>query len=442
MPHSVEEEIRELSSLFWSERDPEGRAFAPLADAHRRLGELSKALELVGEGLGRHAEFAPGHVVAGWVRRDRGETDAATEAFQAALALDAENAEALRGLEELAEAAAAEVVAAEVVAEEPAASGADAAASELEPIVGEAAGEAVEDGPVTRTMAELYARQGLHLRALRVYQQLLERDPHDEGLRELVAKLETGPGTVPARSPDAEVETLARDWAEGAGHVGEISTPFAWTPGGAANSGEQSERQPGRSVSEYFRGLLEWEPAVPGPEESGGATPAPAAETASPSESVGGEERAEPVAVQEPAEVGVAEELADPVDVAEPAETVAAFEPPLTAPPEPEAAPVPAPEPDAEPAPEETASLAPEHAASIDSLAPESIVSIDSLAPEPEAALLAPAAQPPDAAVDPGPGEVVPIGSLAPEVVEIASLAPDQSGPARDEFSSWLQRLR
>ena len=431
---------------------------------HRRLGEFSKALELVGEGLGRHPEFAPGHVVAGWVRRDQGETDAAAEAFRAALALDAENAEALGGLEELAEAVAAEPAAEEALAEETMASGGDAA-SEAEPIVGETTGDVVEDGPVTRTMAELYSRQGLHSRALKVYRQLLERDPNDEGLRELVAELESGSGVVPPRSPDAEVETLARDWAEGAGHVGEISTPFAWTPGLAASSEEPSDGQPGRAVSEYFRGLLEWERASPGPEESGLATPAPA-ETAPASEPVDGDEQ-EPIAMEEPAEVVVTEELADPVDeeepaellavgelagpgateelvepvdVAEPAETLAAFEPVPTAPPVEEALPVSAPEPDAEAAPEETALLAPEQAAAIESLAPENIVSIDSFAPELEAALLAPA-QPPDAGVDPGPGEVVPIGSLAPEVVEIASLAPDPSGPAPDEFSSWLQRL-
>jgi tetratricopeptide (TPR) repeat protein len=99
---SVEEEIRELRTLFWSERDPEGRAFAPLADAYRRQGDLGQALELLEDGLGRHSSFAPGHIVAAWVRRDRGEAEEADREFGLALALDEENAEALRGLGELA----------------------------------------------------------------------------------------------------------------------------------------------------------------------------------------------------------------------------------------------------------------------------------------------------------------------------------------------------
>src|SRR5688500_13654508 len=100
---SVEREIRELRALFWSERDPEGRAFAPLADAYRRMGDLDQALEVLTDGLDRHGDFAPGFVVAGWVRRARGEAELAAEAFRSALALDDENTEALLGLAEVAD---------------------------------------------------------------------------------------------------------------------------------------------------------------------------------------------------------------------------------------------------------------------------------------------------------------------------------------------------
>ena len=371
MDDSVDEEIRELRTLFWSERDPEGRAFAPLADAYRRQGDLDQALELLEDGLGRHSSFTPGHIVAAWVRRDRGEIDAAGDAFGAALALDEENAEALRGLGEIAvergdgatatvhyrkltelepddleivarlreiemsppvprmdpgmapaedavpafeaaepsqwqveqvdaasaipEAAHAtedfaledalpmEVVPTEVefeappapTVEDPEPTGAAPAEPEMD-----------DDGPITRTMADLYARQGLHERALRVYSRLLERAPGDPGLEERVsamaaaveaAEAEAAPSSWPTqpgqsdvpravekpgsrRPSDADVETLARDWAEGPRATGELSTPFAWT----AKATKPTEAAPPdevRPVREYFRSLLEWEPA-------------------------------------------------------------------------------------------------------------------------------------------------------------------------------------
>jgi tetratricopeptide (TPR) repeat protein len=95
---SVEKEIQELRSLFWSDRDPDGRAFAALADAHRKAGDFDQALELLTDGLARHPDFATGHVVAGWLHRARGDDVQAESAFRRVMALDPENISALRGL--------------------------------------------------------------------------------------------------------------------------------------------------------------------------------------------------------------------------------------------------------------------------------------------------------------------------------------------------------
>ena len=331
MADSLEKEIHELRSLFWSERDPDGRVFAPLADAYRRQGDLVQALELLRDGLDRHSDFAPALVVAGWVRRDRGEADAAREAFGAALELDEENAEALRGIGELAAArgdrAAAlesfqrlidlepddlEVVARlrEIERDEEGAHQVEAEAqvevdsvpsyepplvalsespATEEPITAEPDEVRSEDdeGPLTRTMADLYARQGLHHRALRVYRRLLEQAPDDAGLRERVeamaavvstapasgaddvdgalpqAEKPVGPDTggvpTPRRPTDDEMETLAQDWAEGPRETGDLSTPFAWT----AQHAQPAQAPSGLPVREYFRTLLDWEPAAP-----------------------------------------------------------------------------------------------------------------------------------------------------------------------------------
>lgn len=98
MTPRLEQEIRDLRSRFWSERDPQGRGFVPLADALRRAQELDEALEVVADGLARHPDFASAHLVHGWVQRDRGEEEEAEAAFRRVLEMDPENARALYGL--------------------------------------------------------------------------------------------------------------------------------------------------------------------------------------------------------------------------------------------------------------------------------------------------------------------------------------------------------
>ena len=407
MADSLEKEIHELRTLLGSERDPDGRVFAPLADAYRRQGDLVQALELLRDGLGRHSDFAPALVVAGWVRRDRGEADAAREAFGAALELDEENAEALRGIGEFAAARGdratalesfqrlidlepddLEIVARlhEIEGDEEGAPQAEAEADSVpsyepppvelseppatkEPITAEPDEVRSEDdeGPLTRTMADLYARQGLHHRALRVYRHLLEQVPDEAGLRERIdamaalvstapaadaadvdgalpqaekpAGLDTGGVPTPRRPTDAEMETLAQDWAEGPRETGDLSTPFAWT----VQHAQPAQAPSGLPVREYFRTLLDWEPAAPKQEAE--------------------------------------ERLVVPIE----------------------------------------------------SLAP-SAMPIASLAPEPTLEAGAPA----EATV--AGREVVPIDALAPDVVDIATLAPDPPGSGSDESGSQIKR--
>ena len=101
MPESLKQQIDRLQELYESELDPRGRAFVPLADAHRRLGDLGKALALIQEGLGTHPDFASAHLVLGWVHRSRQEPDDAIRSFERVLALDAENTVARTAIAEL-----------------------------------------------------------------------------------------------------------------------------------------------------------------------------------------------------------------------------------------------------------------------------------------------------------------------------------------------------
>ena len=101
MPESLKQQIDRLQELYESELDPGGRAFVPLADAHRRLGDLGKALALIQEGLGTHPDFASAHLVLGWVHRSRQEPDDAIRSFERVLELDAENTVARAAIAEL-----------------------------------------------------------------------------------------------------------------------------------------------------------------------------------------------------------------------------------------------------------------------------------------------------------------------------------------------------
>jgi tetratricopeptide (TPR) repeat protein len=101
---AIEQEIRILRALFWSERDPEGRAFVPLADAYLRDGDPDEALSLLREGLDRHPRFASAHLVAARAYRARGDGVAAEAALRRVLEFDPGNAVALRIKGEMAEA--------------------------------------------------------------------------------------------------------------------------------------------------------------------------------------------------------------------------------------------------------------------------------------------------------------------------------------------------
>ncbi len=100
MPEPLNQQIDRLRELYLSEMDPTGRAFVPLADTHRRSGELDRALEVLQEGLAVHPDFASAHVVGGWLHWDRHEGANAIRSFERVLELDAENRVALRALAE------------------------------------------------------------------------------------------------------------------------------------------------------------------------------------------------------------------------------------------------------------------------------------------------------------------------------------------------------
>ena len=94
-------EIEKLERRY--AENPDGRFFAPLADAYRKAGNLVRALELVRAGLGKHPDYLSAHIVLGRCLLDKGDDAEAEQTFRSVLELDAENIIALKSLAEISE---------------------------------------------------------------------------------------------------------------------------------------------------------------------------------------------------------------------------------------------------------------------------------------------------------------------------------------------------
>jgi tetratricopeptide (TPR) repeat protein len=94
-------EIEKLERRY--AENPDGRFFAPLADAYRKAGQVDRALELVRAGIGKHPDYLSAHIVLGRCLLDKGTDPEAAATFQSVLALDGENIIALKSLAEISE---------------------------------------------------------------------------------------------------------------------------------------------------------------------------------------------------------------------------------------------------------------------------------------------------------------------------------------------------
>jgi hypothetical protein len=94
-------EIEKLERRY--AENPQGLTFAPLAEVHRKNGEVQRALDLLGPGLALHPDYIPASIVLGRCHLDLGDVQAAEQAFLHVLALDGENVIALKALADISE---------------------------------------------------------------------------------------------------------------------------------------------------------------------------------------------------------------------------------------------------------------------------------------------------------------------------------------------------
>jgi hypothetical protein len=94
-------EIEKLEAR-WAE-NPDGRYFAPLADAYRKAGRVDDAIQVVTQGLIKHPDYLSAHIVMGRCFLEKKDDSGARGAFDKVLSLDSENIIALKSLAEIAE---------------------------------------------------------------------------------------------------------------------------------------------------------------------------------------------------------------------------------------------------------------------------------------------------------------------------------------------------
>jgi len=139
------------------------RYFAPLANEHRKLGDLDQAITLCRTHLPQQPQHVSGHIVLAQALFEAGNTPDARQAFELALDLDPENLIALRFL-----------------------------------------------GDIAR-------QQGDHLTARQWYERVLDADPRNDEIAKLVREIENGAAVAPPPSAAAAApEAVAAPLSSGA----------------------------------------------------------------------------------------------------------------------------------------------------------------------------------------------------------------------------------
>jgi tetratricopeptide (TPR) repeat protein len=230
-------EHHELDELFEKYRQaPDSYVFVVLADACRKIGRLDEALEICQKGVEKHPNYASGHVVLGKCLHDLGRDVEAHDSFKDVLALDANNLVALKYLGKM-EATAGRYDRAreylqsilnldpenteikktlqDVDEQEQISRGTPSPPEYENPpervedhvmIDTDTPSDLVEtsDELATMTLADIFATQGYRSKAVRIYRELLKKQPNNaliaEKLRELGVESPVDKGGEPERT--------------------------------------------------------------------------------------------------------------------------------------------------------------------------------------------------------------------------------------------------
>jgi tetratricopeptide (TPR) repeat protein len=202
MSGDMSEELKNLVERY--KKAPESRLFAPLADAYRKNGEIDEAIELCEKGLERFPDYVSARVILGKCFYDKGATERARDEFNRVLKADPDNMVARKYMGEILLAENKKEEAAEhfrhLLSIDPTNVEASKTLEEIESqfqvkeidlsdkkhVRDERPGELA-----TMTLAGIYAAQGYYNKALKIYRDILQKEPENVEVQGMVDKLQT-----------------------------------------------------------------------------------------------------------------------------------------------------------------------------------------------------------------------------------------------------------
>jgi tetratricopeptide (TPR) repeat protein len=217
-------------------KDPRSTVFVSLAESYRQMGLLDEARDVATRGVQTLPSFSPGYAILGRIHFQLGNVDAAVAAFERALLIDPENLMSLKGLARVrmlqgraAEALklvrrAVDIKPDDTVAQKMlSALGAQPPTPEVSSTArpAPAIAHSHADPISTPTIAEIYIRQGFLGRAMKVYRDLLQADPHNEEIRQKLVDLKhrieaskSAPAADPPAAPNSTIVDVPAPAAE------------------------------------------------------------------------------------------------------------------------------------------------------------------------------------------------------------------------------------
>jgi tetratricopeptide (TPR) repeat protein len=202
MSGDMSEELKNLVERY--KKAPESRLFAPLADAYRKNGEIEEAIELCEKGLERFPDYVSARVILGKCFYDKGATERARGEFTRVLEADPDNMVARKYMGEILLAEDKKEEAADhfrhLLSIDPTNEEASKTLEEIESqfkvkeidlsdkkhVRDERPGELA-----TMTLAGIYAAQGYYNKALKIYRDILQKEPENVEVQGMVDKLQT-----------------------------------------------------------------------------------------------------------------------------------------------------------------------------------------------------------------------------------------------------------
>ena len=227
-------------------KDPSSTAFVPLAEAYRQVGLLDDALEATRLGTKRLPHFSPGFSAMGRILGQMGRIDEAMTAYAKALSIDRESQAALVGLARLHLIRGERDQARKILAQAKEAhpehdkiadmlkaldlprpwaqiKQVPAAQAPVEKVVDEKGvdekgvdekGVDEKGGPIpTATLVDIYVKQGLTDKAIKIYNEILDKNPGNKDAQERILQLqkEAGSELQPEAVPGSGIDMEPKD---------------------------------------------------------------------------------------------------------------------------------------------------------------------------------------------------------------------------------------